>query len=344
MDIEEARPTIATVARAAGVSIATASRSLNGREDVHPDTRRRVLDAAEALNFSLRRRTTKPDDGGRDTSRRTVGLLTADPAGRFSMGILNGAEDAFGAGETGVFLCSSRNDPIREQHYIATLLERRIDGLIVIGDTTNYRASIGSKLPIPTVYAFSSSDDPNDVSHVPDDVLGAQMAVDHLLSLGRTRIAHITGPRNYLSASERTLGVTRALEAAGLSLVSEPLYGSWWTQQWGRTAAHMLMASSKEVDAIVCGNDQIAVGVMDTLRELGRNVPSEISVIGYDNWTLFAEEAQTPLTTIDMDLETIGREAARALFRAMDSDYSPGRHLHPPHLVIRESTSAVSLG
>jgi len=314
--------------------MATASRAINGRGDVHPQTRERVARAAQELGFVGRQTRSVAASG------RSVGVITDDPAGRFSMGILNGVEDAFDAGGVSVVLCSTRRDPIREQHYINVLLERRIDGVIVIGETTNFRRSISQKLSIPVVYALGASDDPDDISHVPDDVAGGVLATEHLLSLGRRRIAHITGPRNYLSASERLTGVDRALANAGVARTGDVYFGSWWTQQWGRTAAQMLLTAHPEVDAIVCGNDQIAVGAIDVIRASGRAVPEDVSIVGFDNWLIFAEDANPPLTTVDLRLHELGRHAARALF-GEGEDAATGRHLHLPELVLRDSATHV---
>src|SRR5215510_640207 len=143
-------PTLADVARLAGVSVATASKALNGRAHVRAETRSRVLEAAEQLSFtpnSLARGLLAGRTG-------TVGLLTSDLEGRFSIPILMGAEDAFGAGRVAVFLCDARGDTIREQHHVQALLNRRVDGLIVVGSRTDPRPSLFCKLPVPVVFSY----------------------------------------------------------------------------------------------------------------------------------------------------------------------------------------------
>jgi LacI family transcriptional regulator len=328
------RPTIDDVARLAGVSIATASRSLNGRMDVHPDTRRSVETAAGELGFTLRarRRAKAP------TRPRTVGLLTSDPGGRFSMAILAGAEDALGAGAIEVLLCASRNDPIRERHYISTLAARDVDGIIVVGNRTNARRAITGTASIPVVYAFSPSGEEGDTSFAPDDRAGGHMVIDHLLRLGRTRIAHITGPDDWTSARERALGAAQRLDEAHAGFAGPIRFGADWTQAWGRTAAAMLLRDQPDVDAIFCGSDQIAVGVMDTLRSAGKTVPEDVAVVGYDNWEVFAADSRPTLTSVDMGLEALGAQAARAMFDAFGDQRNAGLHLHTPRMVIRESS------
>ncbi|MER6006639.1 LacI family DNA-binding transcriptional regulator [Nonomuraea sp. NPDC051941] len=328
------RATISDVASLAGVSIATASKALNGRQDVRAATRERVLAAAAELSF-------QPNALARGLisgQTRTVGLLTSDSVGRFGIPVLLGAEDAFGAGEMAVLLCDARGDAIREQHHVRALLSRRVDGLIVVGESTSPRPSVSKDLPVPVVYAYGPSDDPSDVSFVPDDVGAAAMAVNHLLAMGRRRIAHITGPTHYKASRDREEGLRQALAQAGLPQAGQTLSGPW-SQRWGRHAAEMLLMAEPEVDAVFCGSDQIAAGFVETARERGRRVPEDIAVVGYDNWEVLSTETRPALTTVDMNLEQLGRTAAQHLFAAIDGKATPGVHKMPCQLVIRDSTS-----
>ena len=327
------RTTITDVASLAGVSIATASKALNGRQDVRASTRERVLAAAEELSF-------QPNALARGLlsgQTRTVGLLTSDSVGRFGIPVLLGAEDAFGAGEMAVLLCDARGDAIREQHHLRALLSRRVDGLIVVGESTDPRPSVSNDLPVPVVYAYAPSEDPGDVSFVPDDVGAAAMAARHLIALGRRRIAHVTGPEHYKAARDRAEGLALALAEAGLPQAGGTLSGAW-SQRWGRHAAEMLLMAQPEVDAVFCGSDQIAAGFVEAARERGRRVPDDIAVIGYDNWEVLSTETRPALTTVDMNLERLGRTAAQHLFAAIDGKATPGVHRMPCRLVIRDST------
>ncbi len=329
--------TLSEVARLAGVSLPTASKAMNGRGDVAAATRKRVLDAAEQIGFT-------PNQLARSLlvgRSGTVGLLTSDLEGRFVLPILMGAEDAFGAGQVNVFLCDARGDHIREQHHLKALLNRRVDGIIVVGRQTDPRPSLGHDLPVPVVYAYAPSDDPDDLSLTPDNEAGGRLAVEHLIACGRSRIAHITGDPSYAAAQDRVRGVQQALAAAGLELHGEAMF-SEWSERWGRDAAAVLLDRHPEVDAIACGSDQIARGVLDTLRDLGRLVPDDVAVVGYDNWEVLTTNARPELTSIDANLQQLGREAALALFRAMDSSQPEpkGVQYKPVRLVIRGSTIA----
>ncbi|WP_049578624.1 LacI family DNA-binding transcriptional regulator [Streptomyces sp. SBT349] len=329
--------TISDVAALAGVSPGTASKALNGRGRLRPETRERVLQAAGKLNF-------RPNEAARSLlSGRTftVGLLTTDSVGRFSLPVLLGAEDALGAGRISVFLCDTRGDSIREQHYVRTLLDRRIDGLIVTGRRTDPRPPVALPSPVPVVYALGPSSDPGDASLVPDDAGGARLVVEHLLATGRRRVAHLTGPAHHTAASVRAEHAARALAEAGAELSGgRALFGEW-SEAWGRQAVHMALRADPSVDALFCGNDQIARGAADALRESGRRVPDDVALAGYDNWEVMAGATRPPLTTVDMNLAELGRTAALRLMAAIEGRPAQGVEALPCRLVIRDSTGVV---
>ncbi|WP_285114122.1 LacI family DNA-binding transcriptional regulator [Leifsonia sp. fls2-241-R2A-40a] len=328
-------PTLGDVARLAGVSLATASKALNGKAEVAQRTRGRVFAAAEKVGFTPNA-VAQSLIAGRTG---TVGLITGDLEGRFSIPILMGAEDAFGAGSASIFLCDARGDAIREQHHIRALLSRRIDGLIVVGETTNPRAPLPNDLPVPVVYAYAPSSDPADISVASDNVGGGRLAAEHLIECGRRRIAYISGEISYSAARDRVAGASQALADAGLELLGgEAMYGAW-SEHWGRGGARAVLARYPDVDGFLCGSDQIARGVIDALREEGRDIPADISVMGHDNWEPLATQSRPPLSTIDMNLKELGRVAAQLLFRAIDGDAAPGVHEVPCRLVTRESTA-----
>jgi LacI family transcriptional regulator len=319
--------TIREVAALAGVSVGTASKALNDRGTLRAETRARVREAAERLGFEANAaaRTLK---AGRTY---TVGMITTDSIGRFSIPLLLGAEDALGAGRMSVLLCDARDDPIREQYYLRTLLTRRVDGIVVTGRRAQARPPLDTGLPVPVVYAFVSSTDPADCSVVPDEGGGAAKALEHLTAIGRRRIAHVTGPEHHSSAQVRSAAVAGAL-------VRPPLFGEW-SEAWGRQAGAMLLGEGTEFDAVFAGSDQIARGVVDTLRAAGRRVPEDVAVIGFDNWDVMVTASQPPLSSVDMDLDGLGRTAANLLLAAINGEPAPGRHVRPCRLVLRESTA-----
>ncbi|HET9171363.1 MAG TPA: LacI family DNA-binding transcriptional regulator [Actinospica sp.] len=332
-DTPLARVTLAEVAASAGVSVGTASKALNDRGSMREETRARVRATAERLGFQI-------DAVARSlqTGRSyTVGMITTDSIGRFSIPVMLGVEDTLGAGQMSVLLCDARDDRIREQYYLKNLLSRRVDGIIVTGRRTDPRPPLAQQPPIPVVYAFMQSANPEDCSVVPDESDGARRAVGHLLDIGRRRIALVTGPERHHSARTRMTAALDTLRAGGAD-VAEPLYGEW-SEAWGRQAARILLRRDPEVDAVFCASDQIARGLVDTMREAGKRVPRDVAVVGFDNWDVMTEASRPPLTSVDMDLEGLGRQAAELLLSAIDGRPKAGVHLHPCRLAIRASTS-----
>lgn len=327
-------PILADVAKIAGVSIATASKALNNRGEVAAATRARVLEAAESISF-----VPNPLARGLLAGRSgTVGLITGDLQGRFVLPILQAVEDAFGSGRINAFLCDAREDSIREQHHLKALLSRRVDGLVIVGSRTDPRPSIGHDLPVPVVYVYAPSEDPDDLSLVPDNVAAGRMAVEHLVASGKSRIAHISGDPRYLATTDRARGVTDTLDALGLQLVGEPMLAEW-SEQWGRSACRALLEREPHIDGFVCGSDQIARGALDTLRDLDREVPGDVAVVGFDNWAPMVEHSRPPLTSVDPNLSALGREAAQRLMSLTGgASLDSGVHFQAPRLVIRGST------
>jgi LacI family transcriptional regulator len=326
--------TLRDVALLSGVSVATASKALNGRANVHPETRRRVIEVAERLSFTPNTLAQAILAG--QTS--TVGLLANDLEGRFSLPILMGAEDAFGAGKMSVFLCDARDDVIREQYHLKALLGRRVDGLIVVGSNTDPRTSLGRKLPVPVVYAYAPSTDEHDSSVVPDNVGAGTLAVEHLIATGRQRIGHVSGDVRFAAARDRAKGALSALTDASLELAGGQVRFGSWSEAWGRAATHTLLDQAPDVDAILCGSDQIARGVMDVLRDRGVDVPSQVAVIGFDNWEVLTSGARPQLTSLDMNFEMLGRRAAQRMFDAIGGNPTVGVETMPCHVVVRGST------
>ncbi len=328
------RATLTDVAAHAGVSVGTASKALSGTGRMRPETRQRVLDAVRALDFRPNQQAQSLHSG----RSWTVGLMTTDGIGRFSTPVLLGAEDALGAGKISVLLCDTRGDAIREQHHLRNLMDRRVDGIIVTGRRTDPRPPLsGIHDGVPVVYALSPSMDPEDISVVSDDAQGCRLAIEHLLAIGRSRIAHVTGPGHHAAAQDRARYTRTLLDEASLELSTGRVHFGDWSEAWGRRAAEAVLRAAPDTDAFFCGNDQIARGVTDTLRERAVRVPEEIAVVGYDNWDTMALAARPPLTTIDVDLTEIGRVAALRLLAAIDENPQPGGVQVPCRLVVRES-------
>ena len=333
-----AATTIHDVAAAAGVSVGTVSKALNGTGHLRDETRARVLQAAEKLHF-------RPSDLAHSLRRGrsfTVGLISSDRYGRFSIPVLEGIEDALEGQNMSVFLCNAADDPQRERRHIEQLLSKRVDGIIVTGRRSDLRQSLEMPtLSVPVLYAFAQVSDPNALCLLPDDKGGGRLAAEHLIAAGRRRIAHITGPDDFEAVRHRCAGLKQAVAREGLRWHEEDVMCGAWSEAWGRTAVNELFERNRKVDAVFCGSDQIARGAVDALRERGVRVPEDVAVIGFDNWQIIAEETRPALTTIDMNLHTLGQEAGtRLLAMIEEKDQQSGLIRLPCSLVVRDSCGA----
>jgi LacI family transcriptional regulator len=322
------------VAEAAGVSMSTASKAINGRGRISAATRRRILDSARELGFVA-------SSGPGRQPVTSVGVLAADLESRFSLPILDGLEDGLSSSSSFVHLCNARGDRLRERHQLNALLDRRVDGLIVVGGRTEERDPVGEDLPVPVVYVHSRSRSPRDTSLVVDDAQGGRLQVEHLATLGRTRVAHISGRPQYRVAADRRAGVLQSAEALGVRLVADLADGPR-TALWGRSAMLRILddVGVGGVDAVVCDSDAIALGVIDRLRRMSVRVPEDVAVVGYENFGPLVWNSDPSTTSVDLKLEEMGREAARRLHGALaGGGLEPGVVAMPCELVPRGSTT-----
>ncbi len=328
------RVTIYDVAKTAGVSTATASKALNGTGRMSEETRYRVKRVAQELGF-------RPNALARSlTSKRSfsVGLLTNDTYGRFTLPVMAGVSDGLIDHGVSVFLCAVDGNPDLARIHVDALLDKQVDGIIATGKRIDKPLPVDlSRLPVPVVYALTAG--PADaLTLVPDDRQGAIEAVRHLIAKGRRRIVHVTGPESFEVVRERARAYRDALGMTEFAIAeAHILYGSW-SERWGHESVAQLWSRQDHPDGIFCGNDQIARGVIDALRERGVDVPADISIVGFDNWEIVAEQTRPPLTTIDMNLKELGRQAGLALVRFVNGESVPGGLWKLPcSLVVRAS-------
>jgi LacI family transcriptional regulator len=221
------------------------------------------------------------------------------------------------------------------------LLGKRVDGLVVTARRADRRPPVECVRKLPIVYVFSQVENPDALCLLPDDEGGAKLAVNHLIALGRRRIAHITGPETFEAVRLREKGWRSALEDAGLWPKISDCRPGRWAEGWGREAAQVLFSRRRAApDALFCGNDQIARGAVDALREMGATVPDDVAVVGFDNWNVMTEATRPPLTSVDMNLGALGSEAGAALIELISGHAVAGTRRLPCSLVIRDSCGA----
>ncbi|MGK2850784.1 MAG: LacI family DNA-binding transcriptional regulator [Candidatus Limnocylindrales bacterium] len=329
--------TIGDVARRAGVSTATVSRVLAGLGGARPDTQRRVLDAAQALDY-------RPSDIARALKRRstqTLGLIVTDIENPYFPQLVRSVEDAARAGGYAVLLCNAADDAERETFYLDLLVDRRVDGLIIAASSLGVRHHewlAGVRLPVVLVNTQADGVDLPCITS--DNQAGGRLAAEHLLGLGHRRFGHLTAPARNVDGPDRLAGARRALADAGLGVepavvvVGDPLVGG------GEAAMHDLLDRAPDVTAVITYNDLMAIGAMRALRQRNYRVPHDVSLVGFDD-VAFAAYVDPPLTTIAQGTVEMGAWAVDQLTRRLRSEVTeqpaPTVRL-PVHLVIREST------
>jgi LacI family transcriptional regulator len=330
--------TLRDVARRAGVSISAASKALNASGRLSAETRAKVQAAAKALDY-------RPNDLAQSLHRArsmTVGILSTDSFGRFTFPMVEALERRLSDQGIAIFMCNATDDPSRESRHINQLLGKRVDGLVVTARRADRREPIEpAARGLPVVYVFSYVDNPDALCLLPDDEGGAKLAVRHLTGLGRRRVAHITGPRHFEAVRLRERGWREALNEAGLSAPDTDVLSGRWSEGWGREAVESLFAHDRDApDALFCGNDQIARGAADALREKGLSVPEDVAIVGFDNWNVMTEATRPPLTSVDMNLGALGSEAGAALLEMIAGRPLAGVRRLPCSLVVRASCGA----
>ncbi|MEE1770053.1 LacI family DNA-binding transcriptional regulator [Streptomyces sp. JV185] len=330
---ERGRVTLSDVAAVAGVSLSTASRALNGGGRVSTATRSRIAEAARRLDF-------RPNALAQSFAlgrSRTIGILARNARGAFTEPVLVGAVTHLGSREQACLLYDTSFDPDSMADSIRRLQARRVDGLLVLGDDLRAEMrSVTAEFSVPVAYAFGLTDREGDSCYVPDSRMAGRLAGEHLLSLGRRRIAHITGEADDTATTGREQGLLATLAEAGLAPAADTLRGDW-SRAWGAAACRRLIASGARFDAVFCGNDQIALGAESVLLESGRRVPDDVALVGVDNWEYVISGQHTRhLTTVDMGLAGLGAAAASQVADGRDA---PGMHAHPCTLVVGATTA-----
>ena len=311
------RPKIKDIAERAGVSVATVSRALSGSSLVTDETRKRIHELARELNY-------RPNVSARNLRTRrsmSVLLVVRDVGNPFYLEILKGVEATARAAGYAVLMGNTENDPDREVEYFNMLRDGHADGMILMT----------GKLPPP------EPGESADLSHLPvvvalemiegsgfphvqiDNVAAAQAAVEHLIALGHRRIAHIAGPLPEVMAAHRRDGYRAAMKAAGLTIPGGYEVRGDYLLESGEACAADLFTLPEPPTAIFAANDEMAYGAIHALRRLGRDVPGDVSVVGFDDLYL-SKAFYPPLTTVSQPRADIGRTAMSQLLNILSDD------------------------
>lgn len=330
--------TLREVAEAAGVAIGTASKAINGQGKLSQETRERVRNEARRLGFRFR----ELEQDSQSARSAMIGILTTDMYGRFSLPLLMGIEEAFGSRPISAVLSVLR-DQAEEQQHLKMLLERRVDGIVVSARREDMRAPIDpGQVSLPVIYAHTQVSNPRALCVLPDDAQGASLATEHLVQTGRRQFAHITGPGYFEAVRLREGAMRKVLADHAIPLPEHRVLSGPWQENWGYTAAQYLLKQDPSIDALFCGSDQLARGAVEALHDMGVRIPDDIAVVGFDNWEPIACATRPPLTTVDLNLEAIGRYVGQSMLDLLAGKLLSGIVRLPCSLIIRASSSTTT--
>lgn len=327
--------TIYDVARVAGVSISTVSHVLNSTRYVSDQTKAQVLQAVAELNY-------RPSSLARALVRQetqTIALIVPDNVNPFFAELAHGIEDyGFQAGYN-VILCNSNRSRTKELAYLDMLISKRVDGLIYMTVDKSeelLQPLLDNRIPVVTFDRNYHNLD----AILLDNFRGGYEATQHLIGLGHTRIACISGPDMLTRSGDRVRGYRQALLEASIPAPDELLIRGDWTYQSGRDAAAQLFALSSPPTAIFACNDTMAVGAISYVSQKSLRVPEEVSVVGFDNIALSAFSCP-PLTTVATPVEEVGQRLCQLLLDRINDELPPEPHrfVIQGELIVRESTA-----
>jgi LacI family transcriptional regulator len=324
---------MADVAREAGVSLMTVSRALNGKDGISDVTRNRVYAVVERLGY-------RPSGIARGlvTKRTgTLGLVVPDNSNPYFSEVGRGVEHAAFARGHNVFLCNTEEDAQRETIVLQSLTEKQVDGLILCSPRLPDADLINALSYFPACVLVNRVIENHDSAAIrTDDDNGARMAIHHLIQRGHRVIGMLAGPERSYSARIRKTGYLAAFAEAGIP------HDDGWIQhclpmvEASQKAAVDLLGRYPEMTALFCFNDLVAIGAMKACTELGRRVPEDLAIIGFDDIPLASLVTPT-LTTVQLPRYEIGRRAAELLFAKLEGQATQNVTVLPIKLILRAS-------
>jgi LacI family transcriptional regulator len=325
------------IARAARVSIATASRVVNESEFVAARTRARVQRVMARLGYQPNRVARRLRQ--RNGRRQLLGMIIPEIENPHFAEIVRGVEDAAYLRRFAVMLCNSDDDAAKQQFYIDILRAESVDGVIVppIHDCDQtLLAAMATGLPLVAI--DRRLDHPDVDSVLVDNRRGVRLAVEHLLQRGYASIAHIAGPSQNFTSREREEEWAATLATHGISVPAEYLWRGDNQRAGGAAGAEALLALRRPPRAIFVCNNLMAIGALEIIYRRGLAVPDDIAVVAFDD-PPWAQALRPALTTVRQPTREMGRVAVELLLDRLDEPAAPGRKvLLTPELITRDSS------
>ena len=332
MNQNKKKATVYTVAEQAGVSIATVSRTLAGSRKVSPDTRQRVMQAVEDLDF-------EPNPSARRLAYKkteTLALVFPDISGPFYSTVIRGVEQQAGRHGHNVLIYGTHGKE-GSGRYLRTL-SSKVDGLIIMARSVDEDSLLSlERQDVPFVLLGHSNGQLQCSTIAVDNELGAYKAASHLLGHGHQRIGIITGPENSPDNKGRLQGYKKALLDAGISLQQNMVVPGNFRYEEGQIAIQRLLEGNSPPTAVLAANDEMAMGAMDAAQHRNLRVPEDLAVIGFDDIQMSAL-IRPSLTTVRQPMQLLGEAAVTLLFDRLQSSNGQPRHeMLDTELVIRQS-------
>ncbi|MYL18657.1 substrate-binding domain-containing protein [Halobacillus litoralis] len=331
--------TIKDIARTAGVSVTTVSRALNGYSDVSEKTRKKIKKIAEELEYS-------PNSLARSlvmNQTKTIGLLVSGITREGSKDnivyeVLTGINEYCGQVEYDLVLFNTNTSKQKQKSYTQLCRERRVDGVIIQGIKTEdpyLMEVVESDIPCVLVDIPIEGESVGYVSS--DNIKGAFDAVTHLIERNHRKIAMVNGHEQAFVSQERLKGFRQGMIDNGLDIREEWIVNGHFEEERAEEAAFQLLSEYEDITAVVCASDLMALGVMRAARRIGKRIPEDLSVTGYDD-IILASYVTPALTTVGQDTFEIGSSAAALLINMLEGK-TQNRHMSVGHqLEIRQST------
>jgi LacI family transcriptional regulator len=333
------RVTMADVAREAGVSLMTVSRALNNKDGISPETRTQILEIIHKLGY-------RPSSIARSlvTQRTgTIGLIVPDVSNPYFSGIAHGVAEIANEEGLSVLLCDTEEDPRHELEFLNVLEEKQVDGLLIAAPRQHSEKLVPLLKRHPHVVVINRLFDETEGFTasgyvINDDMAGGRMATQLLIDRGHEAIGFLAGPSTSYGSRRRHGGYRMTLEAAGLPYNPNYIRYCPPTVNGGREAALQLLADYPKITALFCFNDMVAIGALQSGAQLGRRVPEDLSIVGYDDIPM-ASWVTPALTTCKVPFEEMGRLATKLLIAHIcDCEDGCENMVLTPDLIVRAST------
>ena len=328
--------TLKNIADELGLSITAVSKALRGEGGIGDDTVKRVCETAKRMNY-LPNSVAKSLRAG---ETKTLGLIVSDSSFSFFTPVIEGVEKCAAEYGYNIILCNAYSNVEKEKESVRILANKRVDGLILAASMLNseeHRPFLDS-FGIPYVFVIRKIETDQSDYVINDNINGSFQMVDYLIKTGSKNIFFINIYEKITSYSDRKIGYMRALCENGIPFDETRMYGAKPTVEDGYAAMKRILASNRQIDAVFCGCDVLAIGAIEVILESGLRIPQDIRVAGYDDIE-YAAYLRVPLTTVRQPKYKIGKMGTEILIDRIQGKFDGVQNIMlRPDLVLRHST------